>query len=416
MYGGGMNEDTNSELEQELLENHATEMNKLILRIYYYASIAPFLVFIETLIGAFKASLWLTGGTALYSIGLCFLLKHIYRRNPSNKLFRYFAAVVMQSVVFILSIDPHLNLSLTRIAVPLITFVFFDPVYTCGVCILSSLSTLAACVIRAPMVITLITGDYTVKSYLLTTGSGLLIELILMSGLICACSVQSRKIFLKYSAYNHKNQELKNQVVYSFAEIVEQCDTNTGEHVKRTSQIVDLIVNYIENHKIYSDEISKEELKLFTVAAPLHDIGKIKIPDSILNKPGRLNAEEFEIIKQHSAEGDKIIQNTLKTIEDPLYIEIAHQMTRYHHEKWDGTGYPDHLAGSEIPLSARVMAIADVFDALSSERPYKKPYTKDQVFSEISHSSGTQFDPDMVVIVQALRPELEKIYWAETQA
>ena len=91
-------------------------------------------------------------------------------------------------------------------------------------------------------------------------------------------------------------------------------------------------------------------------------------------------------------------------------------MTRYHHEKWDGTGYPDHLAGSEIPLSARVMAIADVFDALSSERPYKKPYTKDQVFSEISHSSGTQFDPDMVVIVQALRPELEKIYWAETQA
>ncbi len=411
-----MNDNRKTELEQELLENHATEMNKLILRFYYCSLVAPLLVLIETIIGAFKSSLWLTGGTVVYSVALAFVLSSLYRHKPNSKKFRYIAAFTMQTIVFVLSIDPHLNLSLARIVVPLITFVFFDPVYTFGVCILASISALAACVIRAPLAITLITGNYTVKTYILTTGSGLLIELILISCLICACSVQSRKIFLKYTAYNNRNQELKNQVVYSFAEIVEQCDTNTGEHVKRTSQIVQLIVDYIESHKIYSNEISREELKFFTVAAPLHDIGKIKIPNTILNKPGRLTPDEFEVIKQHSEEGDKIIQNTLKSIEDPLYLEIAHQMTRYHHEKWDGTGYPDHLAGSTIPLSARVMAIADVFDALSSERPYKKPFTKEQVFSEIAHSSGTQFDPDMVVIVQALRPELEKIYWAEEQA
>ena len=304
-----------------------------------------------------------------------------------------------------------MNFSISLFSVPVITFIFFDPLYTLQVCILASVSAFSAYVISAPTMVTLIAGNYSVKSYILTTGSGLLIEIVLISALICVCSFQSKKIFLKYSAYNHKNQELKNQVLYSFAEIVEQCDSATGEHVKRTSQIVALIVNYIEEHKMYENEISKEELKLFVNAAPLHDIGKIKVPDAILNKPGRLNAEEFEIITQHTVEGDKILQQTLKNIEDPLYLKIARQMTLHHHEKWDGTGYPEHLAGSNIPLSARIMAIADVFDALSCERPYKKAFSKEQVFSELAHSSCTHFDPDLVVVMQALRSELEKIYW-----
>jgi HD-GYP domain-containing protein (c-di-GMP phosphodiesterase class II) len=142
--------------------------------------------------------------------------------------------------------------------------------------------------------------------------------------------------------------------------------------------------------------LTKEYCSNTAMAAAMHDIGKIKIPDSILNKPGRLTEEEYAIMKKHSAYGAEIIQKTMNDVEERDYITIAYNIARYHHERYDGKGYPDGLKGEDIPLEARIMALADVYDALISERVYKKAFSEEKAREIILEGSGTQFDPNLV--------------------
>ncbi|MDY3854471.1 MAG: HD domain-containing protein [Butyribacter sp.] len=158
----------------------------------------------------------------------------------------------------------------------------------------------------------------------------------------------------------------------------------------------------------YQEQIDEEYIDNLYKAAPLHDIGKIKIPDAILQKPGKLTTEEFDVMKTHTTEGGRIIDQTIGKIEEGSYIDTAHDVAKYHHEKWDGNGYPEGLSGNEIPLSARVMAVADVFEALISERCYKKAFSLDKAYEIIQEGRGTQFDPVIVDVFVRLRPEVEK--------
>jgi HD-GYP domain-containing protein (c-di-GMP phosphodiesterase class II) len=144
-------------------------------------------------------------------------------------------------------------------------------------------------------------------------------------------------------------------------------------------------------------------------SAPLHDVGKINIPDAILNKPGKLTDEEFEIMKTHTTAGMAIIDKAISTVEGENYLREARNMAAYHHERWDGKGYPEGLHGAVIPLSARIMAVADVFDALTSARVYKPAFPLAKAVSIIEEGKGTQFDPKCVeVFIEAL-PEVEKV-------
>ena len=156
--------------------------------------------------------------------------------------------------------------------------------------------------------------------------------------------------------------------------------------------------------------LSDEYRQLMYKAAPLHDIGKIKISDSILNKPGRLTPEEFDVIKTHTIEGAKIIEQTLRNIENNDYIETAEQMALYHHEKWNGTGYPMGLAGEQIPLCARIMAVVDVFDALTSKRVYKDAFSVDKAIDILKESSGSHFEPELVDEFIKIRSKIEKVF------
>ncbi len=144
---------------------------------------------------------------------------------------------------------------------------------------------------------------------------------------------------------------------------------------------------------IYIDTIDDDFINLITTAAPLHDIGKITIPDCILLKPARLTVDEFEIIKTHTTEGGKMIHQVLGDSSDKDYVSIAYDVAMFHHEKWDGSGYPMGLKGEGIPVSARIMAICDVYDALIMERCYKKPFSKDEALKIIKDGAGTHFDP-----------------------
>ncbi len=212
---------------------------------------------------------------------------------------------------------------------------------------------------------------------------------------------------------NKKNRyvsDMQNRIVFSFADMIESRDGLTGQHVKRTSQIVILIMNSIRGTNMFEDELEPLDYEMIAMAAPLHDIGKIKVPDAILSKPGKLTEEEFAIIKTHPVEGERIISKTMAKIENEKYLKFAKDMALYHHEKWNGTGYPYGLSGKEIPLCARIMAVADVFDALCSERSYKEAYSIDKAFEIFEESKGSHFEPCLVELMYELRPDLERIY------
>ena len=144
-------------------------------------------------------------------------------------------------------------------------------------------------------------------------------------------------------------------------------------------------------------------------SAPLHDVGKINIPDSVLNKPGKLTDEEYAIIKTHTTAGKKIMEKAISTVQGETYLKEARNMAAYHHERWDGKGYPEGLHGEVIPLAARIMAVADVFDALASPRVYKPAFPLEKALSIIQEGAGSQFDPKCVEVFMESLPEVKEV-------
>lgn len=210
-------------------------------------------------------------------------------------------------------------------------------------------------------------------------------------------------------AKNDRIKNMQSSTIIGIANLIESRDGGTGEHIKNTSNYVRMLAATAKDRGIYIDTIDDDFINLITTAAPLHDIGKIAIPDCILLKPGKLNYDEFEIIKTHTTEGGKMIRHVLGDSSDMDYISIAYDVAMLHHEKWDGSGYPLGLKGDSIPISARIMAICDVYDALVMERVYKRAYTKEEALQIIIDGSGKHFDPILaklfVEIIEALNKD-----------
>ncbi len=206
-----------------------------------------------------------------------------------------------------------------------------------------------------------------------------------------------------------KVASFQSEMVMGFATLIEKRDDSTGGHVRRTAKYVELIAKEMRRRGIYRDELTHDFISRLVLAAPMHDIGKISIPDEILRKPGKLTDDEYDIMKSHSAEGGNIIKETFRYL-DSDYAQTAFQVARYHHEKWNGRGYPDNLKRLEIPLCARIMAVADVFDAVSEKRCYREAMSIDKCFSIIEKGSGEDFDPAIVKVFLELRAEVENIH------
>jgi putative two-component system response regulator len=192
--------------------------------------------------------------------------------------------------------------------------------------------------------------------------------------------------------------ELQNAVLASVVELVEFRDDVTGAHVARTQSYLRLLLDQLIKEGIYLDEMASWDMDYLIPSAQLHDVGKVGISDMILNKPGRLTTEEFEIMKTHVTIGVEVIQRIEGTTDNKAFLEHAEKIAESHHERWDGKGYPYGKTGFEIPLEGRLMAIADVYDALVSRRPYKEPFSVEQAQNIIEEGKGTQFDPALVDI------------------
>jgi putative two-component system response regulator len=203
---------------------------------------------------------------------------------------------------------------------------------------------------------------------------------------------------------------IQDVTIQAMASLAETRDSDTGNHIRRTQFYVKALTNKLKKHPLYSVYLTDSMIEMIFKSAPLHDIGKVGIPDRILLKPGRFEPAEFEIMKTHTTLGRDAIQaaeNSLGLQVD--FLSIAKEIAYGHQEKWDGSGYPEGLKGDVIPISARLMAVADVYDALISRRVYKDSMSHDKAISIIEEGKGSHFDPDMVDAFLAIQDEIKSI-------
>ena len=204
--------------------------------------------------------------------------------------------------------------------------------------------------------------------------------------------------------------EVRDAAIMAIACLAEAGDPDTVRHVRRTQRYFTALAREMRFHGSYRAELGDIDIALMAQAVPLHDIGKLRVPDAILNKPGRLTAEEFEVMKLHTVYGRDAIACVATGVGgDTRFLRYAHEIAGSHQEKWNGTGYPEGLQGTEIPLSARLMAVADVYDALISPRVYKPTFTHETAIELIRQGSGEHFDPDIVDALLAVENEFKTI-------
>lgn len=197
--------------------------------------------------------------------------------------------------------------------------------------------------------------------------------------------------------------------VMALADLAEWRDPETGEHIKRTQEYVASIAKALAKKPKFATILTPDYIEMLYMCAPLHDMGKVSISDSILLKPGKLTPQEFSIMQKHCEFGAQILQRSLQRIGHDPFLELAYQVARWHHDRWDGEGYPDGLQGDAIPLAARIMSVADVYDALISRRPYKEPMTHEDALSLIKEDSGKRFDPEVVEAFLSVEDEVREI-------
>ncbi|MBQ7681774.1 MAG: HD domain-containing protein, partial [Oscillibacter sp.] len=203
--------------------------------------------------------------------------------------------------------------------------------------------------------------------------------------------------------------KMQNGLIVTLADLVESRDQNTGDHVRKTAAYAEIVMKQMRKDGIYKDALTDEFVAEVISAAPLHDVGKIHVPDAILNKPGRLTEDEFRTMKEHTSAGKDILSRVIEISPDSDYLREARNLAAFHHERWDGSGYPCGLAGENIPLSARIMAVADVFDALVSRRSYKEGFPFEKAMQIIREGSGSHFDPQIAEAFLRAEAEVRRV-------
>ena len=328
---------------------------------------------------------------------------------PYSPVTKYISLFGIELLIAFLSVRNNLCIYISYIIVPFLSCLYFNKKFTRNVTIICWIVMVITFYMRSKLVAPKPVDGLTGMVWFAAYGCGSSIEYFVCAIIANFITHIARETLEKQFAQDNKIRAIQTQLITSFANLVESKDPTTGEHVKRTSKYVELISLKLTEIGHYKNELTDEMISYMIKAAPLHDIGKMHIPDAILTKPTKLTEEEYNKIKDHTLIGEKLIETNLSNVEDPVYTEIAEEMALCHHEWWNGQGYPFHLIDDEIPLPARIMAAADVLDALLTVRPYKNAFSLDDTLTIMQNLSGTQFDPAVIEAVLALREDIATI-------
>lgn len=394
---------------EEFLNRNEESVNKFLS--IFTICLVPFIPFVILLKKIGFLPLLETYNLILLWIFLVFFSIHYFffsSREITPKLRKYVLMLTLEGVAFFVSITKGMNVYLCYGSVVLITCLYFNVKFTGIISGLSYILMVVSYIIRNNNLIPgFYIGDPKVFSTSMIIGSSM--EYCAYATMCLYLSKNVRNILI--SIYNNRKsiKESQNSMIEGFANLIEAKDSNTGGHIKRTSEYVKLICNKLIENDLYTSSITPQTADLLVRAAPFHDIGKIEIPEEILNKAGKLTEEEFEIIKKHPNIGAEFITQKLSMMGDEDLIKTARQMALCHHEYMDGSGYPNGLKGDEIPVAARIMAVADILDALLSKRSYKTAYSISKSIEMIKSMAGKLLDPIVIYVLLDAEDEINKI-------
>lgn len=385
-----------AETYEEFFEENVKKINVICGRIIGLVIIAPILLIISVKLGFFYMPInWLI----LFS---CFIIpfaifQNILIRKCNNQRFNtYFTLFGLEILVVFLGSNGYVNIYISCALIPFISCLYFNRKLTNIVTIYCYIGMLVSLWFKSQVAYTIVIDSPNPVHYFIAYGIGFSIEYIFVFAITNAITKRCCETLESIYASNKHIRTVQRKIISSFANLVESRDSLTGEHIKRTTKYVELISRELLSKGLYANELTEKNIELYINAAPLHDLGKLHVPDYILCKPSKLTTEEYEKMKIHPTEGESLIQQNLTGVESEEYVNCARIMSLYHHEKWDGTGYPNGVSRTDIPLCARIMAAADVLDALLSRRQYKEPMSIDKAMSIFLESRGTHFEPCIV--------------------
>lgn len=365
------------------------------------------------------------------------LIDFLFIKNQNMQIFAmYFGILSINILIFLIGYDPNVSASMCYAFCPIIVCLYYNPKFTRNSVIFSYIIMVAAIYLKSFNIVDVFVykNRSTQMSWFIPEIIGLTIQYFFACLTVYLLTKRTQGTFLKLiNTINQRNEilsslKLKNKevielnetlhiqnktlieiqlkIMHFVAEVLGSHDLFTGRHIMHTQKYVEIIARKMRDMGLYNDELTDRNIALYSSAAVLHDIGKVHVPDGILNKTGKFLPEEFERMKNHTVEGKKLLQ-FLPPIENGEFNKIASQMAYYHHEKWNGSGYPSGISEKNIPLCARIMAAADVIDALISQRLYKSPMSIDEAMHIFEESRGTHFEPCIVDAVLQCRSQIE---------
>ena len=410
--------------QSQLFDENVGMVNSMILRVMEFAVLVPLSFIIFTIAGLWDVPHSYSTILIVYTIIVSTVLYFLNKAPHLQGLTVYAGLIGSMFFVCLLGVKSVIVITISYAFVPVLSCFYYNVKLTRIMNLANFLAVLCVTWIRSQTILDIyvwVDNVYkTPLNWFISNGIGITVESIFVYMITVSLARRTEKTLTnlwtsseerntafdelrkrnKYivkinSEIEKTNQSLKMtqyKIIQFVSQVLGSHDLFTGRHLLHTKKYVEIIAKELRDSGYYRDQLTDENIELYSTAALLHDIGKVHIPEGVLNKIGKFTPEEYELMKIHPSEGKKLLE-FLPVIDDGIFNEIAMDMAFYHHEKWDGSGYPNKLKGTEIPLCARIMAAADVLDALISQRLYKEPMPVDEAMEVFEKSKGLHFEP-----------------------
>ena len=386
-------------------------VNKVVEILLLTCAVVPLAFCVLTLLGIWRVPHDYSALMFSYSVFSFFVAHGLNRFPKTQKIGMYFGIIAAAGFVELLAVRNIIQVNITYAVVPFLSCLYFNKKVTITSTITGFALMVFALFVRSKTVLTVMATDVQVHNphtWFISTLVGYSIEFLFIFLLALTMANRSHKAIELLHTQNVNLKNTQDMIIGFVASCLGSHDLFTGRHVQHTKHYVKIIATKLRDFGYYTDVLTDETIHLYETAAFLHDIGKIHIPEGVLNKIGKFTEEDYKVMKTHPVEGKRLLEQ-LPKIGDGRFNQIAIDMAFTHHEKWDGTGYPRGLKGKEIPLSGRIMAAADVMDALISKRLYKEQFTINEAIKIFNELTEKQFEPCIVEATKACQEEIEEL-------